>query len=70
MRKEIIKYQWTDKQWTETLEILANLKKVVYDETIWGQFHNAKTHEKHEVRCKLEGIIRRVKEMRKITEEY
>lgn len=68
--RAIIKYQWTDKQRTETLEILKELKRVVYNEEIWSQVENSPPHDKHEVRCKLGGLIARVEKMRKITEEY
>ena len=68
--KAIIKHQWTAKQQEEVLEILAQLKQVVYQEEIWSQIENIPQHDKHEVRCRLEGLITRVKKMRKITEEY
>jgi len=68
--KALIKYQWTAKQQEEVLAIIQGLKQVVYQEEIWSQIENIPQHDKHEVRCRLEGLIARVKKMRKITEEY
>lgn len=68
--RSLIKHQWTAKQQEEVLEILEDLKKVVYQEEIWSQISNIPQHDKHEVRCRLQDLTTRVKKMRKITEEY
>ncbi|MCE8169294.1 MAG: hypothetical protein I3273_04185 [Candidatus Moeniiplasma glomeromycotorum] len=69
-KKEIIKYQWTDKQQNEVLEILAELKRLVYQREIWDQVEESPQHDKHTIRGRVDGMIKRVKEMRKITEEW
>lgn len=66
----LIKYQWTDKQREETVAIIQELKRLVYQEEIWSQIDNFKQHEKHSIRGKVGQLERRINKMRKITEEY
>ncbi len=68
----IIKYYWIDKQRDQVLRTLKSLRSLVEKGSIWFlDVDNSPTKERHEIGCRLiEGLINRVEEMRKITEEY